>query len=433
MQVTARNRGFKIVLEEWAKGRGVGEAVMQKAAYRSYRPIQILVPLDAPERSQELQRCTTLVRPEEVTPESVKALSITLGNYLFHHVREDGCLTYKYEPSEGRDVEGLNNMIRQWMATCAMSRAVHAREEGQEALYATTESNIRYNLKSFYHAEGSLGIIEFDKMVKLGAIAIAVMSLMEHPNRKEYARVERKLFNSIEALWKSDGSFQTLLRPQSTTHARNFYPGEAQLARAMKLQEGEDIELARRFRKSFEYWRDWHRQNLNPAFVPWHTQALYLEYQRTQDPDYRDFIFEMSDWLLSMQQVRSPLYADVAGRFYDPKRPKFGTPHSSSTGVYIEGLIDAWALAKELGDTERQETYRRALVRGLRNVMQLTYLHTDEAFYALDPADALGGVRTSSFNSVVRCDNVQHNLMGILKLIERFSPEDYEHPPHPEA
>ena len=134
----------------------------------------------------------------------------------------------------------------------------------------------------------------------------------------------------------------------------------------------------------------------------------------------------MSDWLLSMQQVRSPLYADIAGRFYDPKRPKFGTPHSSSTGVYIEGLIDAYEMAKRTGDKTRQARYALSLSRGIRSVMQLQFVDDVDMYYVTDRAQTKGGLRTTVIRPEVRVDNVQHVLMGVLKVLDRFDPSEFK-------
>jgi hypothetical protein len=139
--------------------------------------------------------------------------------------------------------------------------------------------------------------------------------------------------------------------------------------------------------RSFRYYRDWHLgENRNPAFVPWHTQAYFMVWQETRDPELRDFIFEMNDWLLSIQQGQEDVpYADLAGRFYAP-HGRYGPPHASSTGVYLEGLSDALRLTRAVGDSERTENYDAA-------------------------------IRTTVYDNRIRCDNVQHGLMGALKYL----------------
>ena len=189
-----------------------------------------------------------------------------------------------------------------------------------------------------------------------------------------------------------------------------------------------DPALLDRFMASFRYYRAWHLDevNRNPAFVPWHTQADYLVWQETRDPALRNFIFEMNDWLLAMQQGDEVPYPDLQGRFYNPERPEFGPPHASSTGVYLEGLIDAYRLAVAVGDEARAERYRLAIRRGLRNVMQLQFQDEIDLYYTEEPARVRGGVRTELYDNVIRVDNVQHNLLAVLKILETFAPEDYD-------
>ncbi len=222
-----------------------------------------------------------------------------------------------------------------------------------------------------------------------------------------------------------DGSFRTFLIPAGRNDNQNFYPGEALLAWATLLDEDDNPALAQKFDKSFNYYRKWHLENRNPAFVPWHRQAYYSAWKRTHRPELRDWIFEMNDWLLQMQSRSMIMYEDTLGRFYDPQRPQFGPPHASSTGVYLEGLIDAFALARSSGDVVRAAAYRRSIVLGLRDAMQLEFADDLDMFYIPDRISVRGGLRTAVYNNEIRVDNVQHVLMALQKILRTFGPEDY--------
>ncbi len=138
------------------------------------------------------------------------------------------------------------------------------------------------------------------------------------------------------------------------------------------------MSLWEQIERSFDYYQDWHRRHKNPAFIPWHTQAYFLLWQVTRDRKFRDFIFKMNDWLIAFQQWdQAEGYPDTQGRFFDPDKP-YGPPHASSTGVYLEGLIDAFKLAKEENDDERAQIYARTIRRGLRNVLQLQFSESYE-------------------------------------------------------
>ncbi|TVR42138.1 MAG: hypothetical protein EA402_12190 [Planctomycetota bacterium] len=201
------------------------------------------------------------------------------------------------------------------------------------------------------------------------------------------------------------------------------------MAWASLLATRPDDELYERYLASFRYYRNWHLEaaNRNPAFIPWHTQAHYMVWQQRRDPALARFIFLTNDWLL--REMHSPGAAsspDMAGRFYKPGGA-YGPPHASSTGVYLEGLIDAFCLARELGDTQREAAYRLAIRRGLRSVLQLTFGFGQPLWYIRQPQRAFGGVRETVYHNEIRVDNVQHNLMAIMKILRHFSREDFTH------
>ena len=143
-------------------------------------------------------------------------------------------------------------------------------------------------------------------------------------------------------------------------------------------------------------------------------------------PELAEFIFTMNDWLVdNLQQWDSVrAWPDAMGQFHKPGAG-FGPPHASSTGVYLEGLSDAWALARELGDKQRQEKYRRAILRGLRGVIQLTFVSDLDLYYSAQRARLRGGVRSAVHDNEVRVDNVQHNLLAVMTILERLPAGDY--------
>jgi hypothetical protein len=163
-----------------------------------------------------------------------------------------------------------------------------------------------------------------------------------------------------------------------------------------------------------------------------------------------DFVLEMNDWLLGLQQWplrdaavgpgapaaagpgippgmargkgKAPLFHDIQGRFHDPKRPGLGPPHASATGVYMEGLVDALRLAAELGDAQRRRAYAVALQRALRSAMALQFVDALDMFYVpvSERGRVRGGLRTTVYNNEIRVDNVQHVVMGAMGMVKAF-------------
>lgn len=360
-----------------------------------------------------LFRGRQVVELPDVNKESVSQLSDLLHAYLVRSINDDGRMSYLYYPSQGKEDPKRNNSIRQWMATLALVRGSKTHRETERG----TLKNIEFNLASSYETDGPFGLIIEDDKVKLGAVAISFLALLETdlavPDRDELLA---SLLATMTHLWQDSGQFRTFYRPSWRMDQQNFYSGEALLAWSAWIVESNDKTTLQRFMRSFRFYRDWHLANRNPAFIPWHTQACFRLWKLNQDSDLAEWIFRMNDWLLGMQQWDTAPSPDTRGRFYHPDRP-YGPPHASSTGVYLEGLVDAWQLARELNDVGRQEDYRIAIVRGIRSLMQLTFRDDTDMFYVAKRDRLRGGVQTTVYNNTVRIDNVQHNLMALQKII----------------
>jgi hypothetical protein len=235
----------------------------------------------------------------------------------------------------------------------------------------------------------------------------------------------QKLCRTVRSMWLDSGRFRTFLAPTDRDDCHNFYPGEALLLWANMLHESMEKSLLDCFSRSFYFYGEWHRLYRNPAFVPWHTMAYAKLWERLPDQKLVDAIFELNDWLLGIQQWEDAPYEDCRGRFYAPDRP-FGPPHASSTAVYLEGLGEAFRIARLTGDQARQVAYRRAILRGLRSLAQLTYKGDLDMCFHAKRKRLLGGVRTCEYNNIIRVDNVQHSVMAILSVLSIFDASDWD-------
>ena len=410
------NRSFPRALEVFRERRGLSEAAFWRfgevasyevATYRlAWRPQVSLT---------RLFRHDHLLEPAEVTPALIETFAQDLAGWLVRTCAEDGTIPYKYYPSRGEHAKE-DNALRRFMGTVWLNR--WALKTGDAAARSAADRNLRRNLKHYYEERDGRGFIQHDGKAKLGAAAFAAMVLRESPLRAELAETLAKIDAGIESLWQPDGSFRTFAWPERNDN-QNFYPGETLLYLAQRHRETGEQEILEKSLKSLAWYKDWHLQNRNPAFVPWHTQAAAAFLQASGESWLRDWIYTMNDWLLAMQQLDPP-EPDLHGRFYDPAHPEYGPPHASSTGVYLEGLADAFAVAEAAGDDERAERYARAIWAGIRNQRQLQF--RDEASLALYGTDhrlLLGGMRTEVYDNTLRIDNVQHCLGPLLQLMEQ--------------
>ena len=413
LEMLTRNLGPNAALKLLA-----AELDQPKLATRwSFAADQWLVDLTA-HRATRLFRGQIVLPQGAVTQSSVAAMAEAMQGWLVRQVGPTGAATYKYWPASGQ-YSRANNMVRQFMGSACLALAA-VRDAGHSG---AMERNFRYNFSAFYREEGDFGIIDEAGKVKLGAAAVAVMAILNRPDPAPYRPQLDLLTRFILSMQQETGRFRTFLRPETRDDNHNFYPGEALLALAMLHDRAPDPTLATRIRAGFLHYRAWHRADPNPAFIPWHVQAYCRFFRREGDPDLAAFVFEMSDWLVTLQQRLGP--PDTKGEFFTAETAHFGPPHASSTGVYLEGLVEAFLLARDLGQVQRADSYRRAILLGLRSLMQLQFRDGSDMFYLARRARVAGGLRSATFDNTIRLDNVQHGLMAIWRILAVFGPGDY--------
>jgi hypothetical protein len=379
--------------------------------------------------ARELIRGNGLVTLDAIRKETVLQFESDLSSWMIRNVDATGRLTYRLYPSRGVEDLRQNNMVRQAMGTICLGRVARRGTpiDVDHDARAVAVKNLRYLLLNYYRSDGSKGWLEdeSEKMAYLGSGALALIAILESSVKDQLADEERGLRAGVDALFDPvEGSFRMFHWPESGTRGQNYFPGETLLAWAISLTQAPDRALLDNIIKSYRYYRAWHLEHRNPAFVPWHTQAYKKVLQVHDLPELRTWVFEMNDWLLGMQKNSMLVYPDTLGRFYDPERP-YGPPHASSTGVYLEGLVDAFELARGVGDESRRDAYRRAIVLGLRSAMQLQFVDDVDMFYVGARDRVRGGLRTTVYDNQIRVDNVQHVLMAVQKVLDTFDDADY--------
>ncbi len=434
-QMLARNHGFKQEVERlWRQFSIPGEDFFAgEGKVRLFEAQQYLVALPSGTITA-LLRGNVLVEPSAVSQANTRACADLMIAWLLEHLHADGRMTYQWFPSTSSEDRG-NNMIRQWMASNALIQVARRRDD--PTLWTRIAKNIDFNLSKFYREQDGFGLIDEAGQYKLGAIALAALAIISHRDRSRWATQEAALRRTVDSLWRPSGQFESFFgrTTPSGDNTQNFYPGEALLLWAALHAESRDLELLRRYAASFRYYQKFHRDNRRPSLVPWQTQAHVTVWQtlRTNPAaevlaaeDLASWVLDMNDWLVETMAVwDEAAYPDEQGRFYSRKRQELGGPHASSTGVYMEGLIDAHRLAKAIGDQDHAERYRRTLARALRSVMQLQFVDELDMYYVGDRDKTRGGLRTTVCRNEIRVDNVQHVLMAVLELLEDFAESDY--------
>ncbi|MGH8646726.1 MAG: hypothetical protein ACREX4_20615 [Gammaproteobacteria bacterium] len=263
-----------------------------------------------------------------------------------------------------------------------------------------------------------LGFVEFRGVAKLGAVAMALRTLAASPLYDERRRQAEALAATIKHMMAPNGSFSPWFRGRSDLppdRALTFYSGEAILALlefADRSGRNDILDDARRAQNFYihEYVTNL-KVNYYPAYVPWHTMSLHSLFLRSCERRFAEAAFVLNDKLLEIQDTLA-----YAGRFFNPRYFQYGAPHSSSDGIYTEGLAYAYELARMLGDEPREGIYGRALERAVENLRSLQVTLPDSQEISNRPR-SLGLVRTRHGSSLSRIDNTQHAIDAFRKVI----------------
>lgn len=414
----AANLRFDRALERFLKQHNAtAENFAADGRLRSFSTRQYLLPGGGEGKSVRLFRGGTVVAPAPSAGEDrASDLADGIGQWMIANLSTEGTLPYKYWPSQGRE-SPADNAIRRFLATRALAQLGELR--GSVEMREAARRNLRFNLNRYFQdlGDGRGAIVEGTE-AKLGATALAALTILESPQRREFLPALTKLAAAVDSMRDEERGFRTFFFPPERDGENwNFYSGEALLFWAEALRRGTDCAPSPEWcAEAFARCRARHFGARNPAFVPWHAQACTSLFAHSGRREFVDFVFEISDWLLPMQQWDG-LPTDMRGRFYNPKRPEFGPPHASSTGVYLEGLADAEALARTVGDWSRASAYERAIRRGLRSLRQLQFRDERDAFYISRKKRVMGALRTEVYDNAVRVDSAGHALAAAIKIL----------------
>ena len=417
-RMIAANLGFGRAMERFLERQNISkDEFAENGRLRAFSAKQYLVPGGGQTDRTELYRGSAIVASKPASDENRAAdLANGIGRWMLRNQSPDGGLPYKYWPSRGRE-SPADNAIRRFLASLSLARLGELHADNEVRLAA--QRNLDFNLKRYLKNLGDgRGAIVESTGAKLGAAALAALCILESPAFSDFRTEFDLLMAGVNSLADENLGFRTFFFPQERDGQNwNFYSGEALLFWAEALRRGAPgAPSVARCVETFAKCRERHLQARNPAFIPWHVQACASLFKQTGRSEFADFVFEISDWLLPMQQWDGML-PDLRGRFYDPRRPDFGPPHAASTGAYLEGMADALELARLSGDGSRATVYQRTLNRGLRSLRQLQFRDASDTFYISKKNRVKGALRTEVYDNSIRVDSAAHALAAAVKLL----------------
>jgi hypothetical protein len=144
--------------------------------------------------------------------------------------------------------------------------------------------------------------------------------------------------------------------------------------------------------------------DVTKGYYQWSSMAFY-ELATSQFPGvsgYGDTVLQLADWVIDVHKILTRV---------------------RNTGYAYEGIIHAYALAKQRGDGERVAKYGCVIDLGLEHLMtwQVGGPLTNRFTAAVSPDDeqAVGGVQNAAFDPALRIDVTQHQ-MHATQLARRY-------------
>ena len=362
-------------------------------------------------------------RYAHVTAETLEH-SMRLGaDWITAMQEHHGRFQYWYDPvSDKFSSQDDDNFLRQ--AGTSFSLALVYEMTGDPRYLEAARKSVQYLLAFTKSLDADKAYFLFRKRAKLGGISLPMLTMLkirQLTGTTEFDATLLKLANMILFLQEkyNTGQYKSTYvylgdyeYEKSSGWESRIYPGEALYALAGMYQAFGDT----RYKESmdwaleFYYGEKWKSH----AFLPWTISAFASLYEQTGKKKYADYVFFLSDQLLTQQNLDGD--DETYGSFH-------GNP-SANTGSYMEGLGDAIHVARLAEDERRLRLYQERAKMGYRWLFMLQYGESDAAALKR-PEMAQGGIRKTLAHSQLRIDNTQHAISGFAKGL-RFI---YQMPP----
>lgn len=356
----------------------------------------------------------------DVTRERIESSLRLMLHWVANNQNVHGSLPYSYTPSQGTYGDG-NNVIRQ-MITVQGLYALGNLLNDPRAIKAADRA-AQLVLAEHLVDTGAIAYMKEGDVVKLGATALTLLAMREKDFAAPPSRLESALAEHLLRAQRPDGSFQTMLQETPTDENDRFYSGEALTGIARMLPTG-DVRFTDALQRSLPYYRTKLEAEWYPQYAPWHMQAYAIAYESNPNEAYAEYVFWLADRLIAtMLEADEDALPDERGRFYNPGHPEWGPPHSSSTGIYTEGLTYAYALAESRGDTARASRYRAAMTAGTRAMLQVQWT-PESAYYLTFPDRVVGTLKRTVTDNRHRVDQLGHAMNALVRVYTLLTPVD---------
>ncbi len=362
------------------------------------------------------------VDPGPLTPELLRRRCNLGGDYLARHLKPDNRFHYIWDAIKGHEVHDYN-LLRHAGTAYSMFQLYNVTHRKNH--YQAAVKSLLFLRSRLAYATGDRSrcflVEQPSRKVKLGGAGLALVALVEqakaHP---EHAATEwmHCLANHIVSQADDTGYMESFYtdggRYPWSDHKSSYYQGEALLGLVRLHQLEPNQRWLNTAVKTAKYLieRRWTALGLEFMVPPdaWLAQALQELYQFVPNKSYADYTFKIG-MVMTRQQMRGKdVPVDLRGARIQP-----GFPSVVATGSRGEGLAAVAKLERQL--RPGQGHFLAGLLANSHYALRNQY--TAPILFGLNrPGLALGGFRSAPNDPQIRIDGVQHNISGLLGLLE---------------
>lgn len=326
------------------------------------------------------------------------------ADYILKSQNPDGLFLYEYLPKRDSYSRG-NNIVRQAGAVYALSQAADYFQE-EKYFQAARKAVDRFIAISETRNEKGKNarFVRFGGGIQTNTNALLVLAIVElakNPELEEvYSTYADEFAEHIIASQREDGLFYNKYNKDKNLYydaPSDYNNGESflALARLYAITPKKEYEIV--LSKASSAFLDYYGGKWNKSFYSWGVNGFIEFYKSTKNPQYKKFVYDITDLMLESRYFKD----DGA--------------NNTALAVFLEGLIPAYHLAREEGDTQKEFDYKIAAEKGLSKISKLQVLEQND----FDPfvfKKMKGGFCSNLSCERMRIDDTQHGLSAFLAL-----------------
>ncbi len=366
--------------------------------------------------------------PKELTRRQVLETAWLAAKNLEINTNQEGIMGYQYLPNrdEFEDIKRYN-IVRHAGAVWGIFIAYQA--TGDRTLLEAGRRALDYLSKSLTipPENKKIAFLEYHGRAVLGTNALAAASLTSIPQdllTPEWKAKREMLGDGLIAFQAQDGSFYytwpEVLKGGPTPDPQPMYaPGEAFLAFMLLYELDPQPKWLNAAKKCAEWQIAFFNKNRTAQPDAWVVQALCKLYYVTKDERIPEIVFAMVEWHFKHQWGMPEKTTDLPYEDYYGGADNSTPPRSTPTSARNEANVEAWHLARAVGNKQMEEKLARSIAAAVWHNLVDQYRPVN-SYWVPRPDRVIGGIRGALIANDIRIDYNQHFMTSAINALDLF-------------